>query len=329
METTFKEKLTGNFSVQRLAGDASTREYSRLRFESTSETAVMVNVHAPFDPQTDDWLNIHEFLKNLGVAVPEVYFTEPSNGLFYLEDCGDELLESHAKNASPPQILELYKKALDVLVLMQTEGTRRLTAGNPAGKRKFDHEKLMWELNHAAKWYIRGYLKKRLSEEDDRRLTAFFERLIAPLLEIPTVFTHRDYHSRNIMPHEENFYIIDFQDARLGPPHYDVASLLFDSYVRLDEETRNELTEHYKKIAAGKILDAKRLASFEKDLARTALQRNIKALGTFGFQAVERQNSLYARFMPGTAEYVTRNLGLFQDLQQDAEWAASLLTPPI
>ena len=44
---------------------------------------------------------------------------------------------------------------------------------------------------------------------------------------------HRDYHSRNLMLHDGSLYIIDFQDARMGPDTYDLVSLLRDSYVDL------------------------------------------------------------------------------------------------
>ena len=52
---------------------------------------------------------------------------------------------------------------------------------------------------------------------------------------------HRDYHSRNLMPHPGVLYIIDFQDARMGPDTYDLVSLLRDSYVDFTEETVDEL----------------------------------------------------------------------------------------
>ena len=59
---------------------------------------------------------------------------------------------------------------------------------------------------------------------------------------------HRDYHSRNLMLHERRLYIIDFQDARMGPDTYDLASLLRDSYVDRTEERVDELIRGYLKL---------------------------------------------------------------------------------
>ncbi len=318
------DRIGGGFSLERLAGDASGKEYSRMRF-GDGQTAVLLDAHAPFDPERDDWLFFRSYLEDCGVTVPDLYFMRPSSGLLYIEDCGDELLQDRAKGAAKDELLTMYKKALDVLLLMQTEGTRRLDDQNPAKKRKFDAEKYTQELDHAAEWYLIGYLSKNLHPNDQDRLNNFFHRLISPLLEFSTVFTHRDYHSRNIIIKGGEFYVIDFQDARMGPPHYDVASLLFDSYVRLEEDVRGELVEYYKKEAKKTALADSIGDRFEKELCRTALQRNIKALGTFGFQAVSRKIALYAKFMPDTVGYVDRNIRLFDDLTGDAEWFSSLL----
>ena len=56
---------------------------------------------------------------------------------------------------------------------------------------------------------------------------------------------HRDYHSRNLMLHDGQLYIIDFQDARMGPDTYDLVSLLRDSYVDLPEQTVDELIAYF------------------------------------------------------------------------------------
>jgi len=325
LEQALKEKMRHGFSLEKLAGDASGKEYSRMKFDNSGDTAIMLNTHAPFDAEHDDWLYMRSYLKECGITVPEVHLMEPSHGLLYLEDCGDDLMQYHASGAEKGELTAMYKKALDILILMQTEGTRRLNAHNPAQKRKFDADKYTQELNHAAEWYILGYLSKKLTPNNQDKLNNFFHRLIAPILEIPMVFTHRDYHSRNIMIKGDKFYVIDFQDARLGPPHYDVASLLFDSYINLGNDVRNELAAYYKEKAEKTSLAGPITSRFESNLRRMALQRNIKALGTFGFQSVSRKNALYEQFMPDTVRYVAKNIHLFEDLKEDADWVLSLL----
>ena len=97
----------------------------------------------------------------------------------------------------------------------------------------FDRDKLMWELNFFVKHFLEAYrgvvdpggAREALSEE----WLAIADELAGE----PRVLCHRDYHSRNLMLHDRRLYIIDFQDARMGPDTYDLASLLRDSYVDL------------------------------------------------------------------------------------------------
>ena len=96
---------------------------------------------------------------------------------------------------------------------------------------------------------------------------------------------HRDYHSRNLMLCAGELYIIDFQDARMGPDTYDLASLLRDSYVDLPEEDSRELIDHFialKREGSPETATAEWEHAFRDRFEMMALQRNLKALGTFG-----------------------------------------------
>ena len=116
---------------------------------------------------------------------------------------------------------------------------------------------------------------------------------------------HRDYHSRNLMLHEERLYIIDFQDARMGPDTYDLASLLRDSYVDLPEQTVSELIAYF--LALKGTTDPSS-ETFRERFDLMALQRNLKALGTFGYQTTARRNPVYIQYIPRTLRYVRDNL---------------------
>ena len=106
------------------------------------------------------------------------------------------------------------------------------------------------------------------------------------------------------MLHESQLYIIDFQDARLGPDTYDLVSLLRDSYVDLAEQTVEELIAYF--LALKGITGAER--EFRHRFDVMALQRNLKALGTFGYQTTARRNPVYIQYIPRTLRYVRNNL---------------------
>jgi aminoglycoside/choline kinase family phosphotransferase len=98
-------------------------------------------------------------------------------------------------------------------------------------------------------------------------------------------------------------YVIDFQDARMGPDTYDLVSLLRDSYVDLPDALVEPLIATF-----ASAVGARDLQAFREQFDVMAMQRNLKALGTFGYQAVTRANPVYAQYVPRTLRYVRDNL---------------------
>jgi len=117
------------------------------------------------------------------------------------------------------------------------------------------------------------------------------------------VLCHRDYHSRNLMLSDDSLYIIDFQDARMGPDTYDLASLLRDSYVDITDRELDDLIAYF--LALKGCADG---ADYRRRFDLMALQRNLKALGTFGYQTMTRRNPVYIQYMPRTLRYARSNL---------------------
>jgi aminoglycoside/choline kinase family phosphotransferase len=114
------------------------------------------------------------------------------------------------------------------------------------------------------------------------------------------------------MPHAGALYWIDFQDARLGPAVYDLASLLRDSYVQLPEELVAELAEEFRQKAA----PGDERATFLRRFELMSIQRNLKALGTFGYMASVRNNVVYLPYVAGTLASVRRNLARYPELDE-------------
>ena len=103
------------------------------------------------------------------------------------------------------------------------------------------------------------------------------------------------------MAWRDTLYLIDYQDARMGPDTYDLASLLRDSYVDLPEPLVDQLIARFAAVIGAS-------AGFRDRFDLMAMQRNLKALGTFGYQATSRANPVYAQYVPRTLRYVRENL---------------------
>ena len=93
----------------------------------------------------------------------------------------------------------------------------------------------MWEVNFTLEHFYEKHLGRTFREADAKIIRDGFIKICSELQEEGYVFTHRDYHSRNLMVNQSRYVMIDFQDARMGAPQYDLASLLRDSYYQLSE----------------------------------------------------------------------------------------------
>ena len=174
----------------------------------------------------------------------------------------------------------------------------------------FDIEKLSWELHYFVKHFVEGLRGCELSVEDRATLSEAIHRLCDEIASWPRVLCHRDFHSRNLMLHEETLFWIDFQDARMGPATYDVVSLLRDSYVELAEEFVAERAEDFRQQA----LPGEAREVFARRFDLMSVQRNLKALGTFGYMKTMRGNDVYLPYVPRTLEHTRCNLARYPEL---------------
>ena len=205
---------------------------------------------------------------------------------------------------SPGEHAALYRQAVGFIEVLQRRGRELESPAYTPYSLAFDVEKLTWELEFFVKHYIEAYRGIQVPAPTRDAIREEWKVIVEELAAEPRVLCHRDYHSRNLMPHRGVLYIIDFQDARLGPDTYDLASLLRDSYVDFTEDSVDELIAFF--LALRRQGDAD--ADFRRRFDLMSLQRNLKALGTFGYQTTTRQNPVYIQYMPRTLRNVRRNL---------------------
>ncbi len=304
--------------LESLPGDASDRRFFRARLPGGRTRILMAlgpPLPAPEDPDQLPYINILNHLRICRVPVPGLHHYDPAAGLLVLEDLGDTTLEEYVRRSGIIASLPLYRKAVAALLTLQLVGTQKRCEHCMAFRYSFDVEKLMWELNFFLEHTVQGYLGRSLTTADGDRIAGQFEGLCRVIAEQPRYFTHRDYHSRNLMVHNGAIGIIDFQDARLGPLQYDLCSLLRDSYVRLPENVVDELMAFY--LDGRDRIEGTRTdrADFRRIFDWVSIQRNLKAAGTFGYMATVKGKKQYLRYLPDTFGYVRENLAKYPELQ--------------
>ena len=286
-----------------LTGDASDRRYFRV-LSGDEPPCVLAVYAAPFDYAALPFVNVAELFAALPVPVPRILDQAADLGVLALEDLGDLTLQAHVGAAPAAAHAAQYRQAAALIEVLQRRG------GELAGPRflpygiAFDEAKLDWELDFFVKHFLVAYRGVALDAGEREALRAEFSEIVRELAAEPRVLCHRDYHSRNLMLTNNTLYMIDFQDARMGPDTYDLASLLRDSYVDISRETLDELLAYFLALKG----QAGQEAEFRRRFDLMALQRNLKALGTFGYQTTSRSNPVYIQYMARTLRYVRENL---------------------
>jgi len=297
---------TSDSTVVPLTGDASDRRYFRVRFGGDS---IVLALHAgPITFRSLPFANVAALLGLVPLPVPAILGHSDHLGIVELQDLGDVTLQAHLGAASPAEHMALYREAVDCIDRLQRRGRELASDSFLPYRTAFDVEKLTWELNYFVSHFLQSYRGIHLSPSERRALDEAWAPIVAELAAEPRVLCHRDYHSRNLMLHAGCLHIIDFQDARLGPETYDLVSLLRDSYVDLGEVEVEELIAYFLALRGRSARDRE---AFRWHFDLMAVQRNLKALGTFGYQASSRGNPVYIQYMPRTLEYVRANLARY------------------
>ncbi|HEX6976434.1 MAG TPA: phosphotransferase [Vicinamibacterales bacterium] len=286
-----------------LTGDASDRRYFRVL--TADEPSIVLSLYSSaFEYEALSFVNVARLLAQMPVPIPALLGHAEDLGVLALEDLGDVTLQAHLGAATAAEHAALYRQAVALIATLQRRGAELESRDYVPYGVAFDVEKLTWELDFFIKHFIEAYRGVVIPPADREELRREFSKIVETLAAEPRVLCHRDYHSRNLMLHNEQLYIIDFQDARMGPDTYDLVSLLRDSYVDLPEQTVNELLAYFLALK-GEIGKEK---EFRERFDVMALQRNLKALGTFGYQTTARRNPVYIQYIPRTLRYVRDNL---------------------
>jgi aminoglycoside/choline kinase family phosphotransferase len=288
--------------VVTLTGDASDRRYFRVIPRSGS-SFVLALYATPFDYATLPFVNVTTLFEAMPLPVPQLLGDAADLGVLALQDLGDVTLQAQLGAATADERDRWYVHAAELVVTLQRRGRELADPRYIPYGIAFDVEKLTWEMDFFVRHFLEAYRGIGLLPATRDALRAELSAIVDELAAEPRVLCHRDYHSRNLMVAGGALYVIDFQDARMGPDTYDLVSLLRDSYVDLPEP----LVDHLKTTFASAI-GARDLDVFRARFDLMAMQRNLKALGTFGYQAVTRANPVYAQYVPRTLRHVRDNL---------------------
>lgn len=326
----------GEVVVEPLVQEAGERVYFRIRPRenragelagAASETIVLCIMAEPYEPETLPFANSTLLYGKLGVRAPAILEEAPDIGVVALQDLGDDLLQMIVLRGGA-DVPELYDAATEMIARIQREGARVAATPDAARFRAYsirlDSALFLRELRFFLRHFLRDYAGIRPVGPAAAELESRFAALAEEAAGGPQVLAHRDFHSRNLIalpdsPDEPaapagRLHVIDHQDSRIGPRAYDLMSLVRDPYVAADGEpfmpfTEQELVFRFREAAGMRGSPDEFLSEFDA----VALQRNLKALGTYGFQITQRRNEVYRRYLAPTLRMVRENLDRHDD----------------
>jgi aminoglycoside/choline kinase family phosphotransferase len=304
--------------VSWLAGDGSDRCYYRLHDKNSEKTFVLMQLSgddaALLAKDGYEWVKISALLADHEIPAPRTIAALPDFAALIIEDYGDVMMETFALEAlekgQRSEVLQLYHQAFGMLghFLEITEAGR-----SHWRERSFDAARLDWELHFFKEQFLEAVLGWTFTADEAAAFKKDARALAEWLAERSHYFVHRDFHSRNVMIKDKSLAVIDFQDARLGPPTYDLVSLCFDSYIPLTSAERRALIKQgiQALMATNRSLDK---SDLEEEIGPMLLQRQIKAIGSFGYLTVKKNRGNYLRnIAPALAT-------LDADLIEDSRW---------
>lgn len=298
--------------IEALAGDASSRRYFRIVNDNQS---YVLMVWEPFeDNGRYPFLNVLNHFKKHSVQVPDVIAKSPQLGVVLLEDLGDLTLERKFwENQNQKLAIPFYKQAIDEIIKIHYPATQDSASQCVAFSVFFNTEKLLWEMNYGREHLIEKLTHTELSPAARKSLDQIFLNICNTLDKEEKFICHRDYHSRNLMLKLGKMRVIDFQDARMGAVQYDLVSLVHDSYVDMNDETRNEILDYYlaqAKIASGRTLSRDH---FFEIFRVQMIQRCFKACGSFSSFYNMREDKRYLKYLTPTIKKVAATLEDFNE----------------
>ncbi|MBR2921444.1 MAG: phosphotransferase [Kiritimatiellae bacterium] len=213
------------------------------------------------------------WLKERGVSVPEVLADLPDKKTLVLECVGSERRMT----------LDDYTKVVEALAEFNALDALEIES---VCEHRFDDGLWRWEREFFAKYC----LEARFGVEMSADVLSEFEKVASVLSAEPTELVHRDFQSTNVLWKGDKLYFIDFQGMRPGPAIYDLASLLYDPYVKLTDKERSLLAAYYAKLRGRDDITEK--------LPYAAVQRLAQALGAYGRLASVGQTKFTKYVLP-------------------------------
>ena len=291
------------YKLKKIKSDASFREFFRL--EKGNKTSIIITARKERFKNLIAYSAINKFLRDKGIHAPKTISQHFSDGIMEIEDFGNNTLLHFVRQSK--NIFPLYKKSIDVIVKLQKIkpiNKIKIQSYRNLKLNTYNLRNLHKESDLFLNWYLPGTIGKTKSKKFKTKIKTELNKLYKKIYFENKFIVHRDFHVSNIMPVKNKLGIIDTQDAILGNPMYDVASLIDDVRIQIPLSVKNKIFQYYFKKSYLK----KNMHFLKNDFDILSIQRNLKILGIFTRLHVRDKKSSYLKFFPYTWKLIEMRL---------------------
>jgi len=323
-------------SLIKIKGDASFRSYYRIK----NSNLILMDANPRNNEKITSFIKIQKILLKYKIKAPKIYKKDTSLGLMIMEDLGKKKFSDYSNDSKV--LLNLYIKSLEVLDRIHVYSI--LEPNKIKNLKKYTLNEQMKETELFFDWYLKKHLNKPILNDEKNRFKKIFKKIYKNLNIKNYCLVLRDFHVDNIIPaninqkgtnkkipisfKDFNLGIIDFQDALVGSPAYDLSSLVEDVRAPISSRKKGKLINHFKanikQLFKDKIfltsnpessLNSKlkditnnTLNEFETKVSYFSIQRNLKILGIFCRLKHRDKKSNYMKYLPQAKKFIRENL---------------------
>ena len=292
-----------NYRLKKISGDASFREFYRLK--KGNKTSIIVQANKEKFKNLITYTIINKILKKNKINAPKLISNHLQHNIIEISDLGEQSFRDKILNKNNK--FNYYKDLIKIIFKLQKI---KIKKNFRLGKYKLKLQKYSLHNLHKESdlffdWYLKFSSKNLKVNKVKKILKKELNKIYKKIYFKNDTFVHRDFHASNIMVKKNVFGLIDSQDAIIGNPLYDVASLVDDVRIKLSINLQNRLLKYY---YLNSKLKKENFRNLKNDYDILSVQRNLKILGIFVRLSKRDNKSTYLKYLPYTWSLINRRL---------------------
>ena len=291
------------YELKKISGDASFREFYRLR--KNNKTSIIVSAKKEKFKNLIVYSVVNNILNNNKINAPKLLSNHYKNDMIEISDLGEKSFYDHV--ISKKNKFYSYELLIKLLIKIQ-----KIKVKKHYKFQKFKIKIPKYTLSNLHKesdlffdWYLKYFLKNKKIIKVKKALRVELNKVYKKLNYKNNTFVHRDFHISNVMINKNQLGIIDSQDAIIGNPLYDVVSLIDDVRIKLPLNLQDKLFNYYHLKSK---LKKEKYKNLKNDFDILSVQRNLKILGIFVRLFIRDGKSNYLKHLPYTWNLIQRRL---------------------